>query len=271
MPTVDPTSANIAAIREQTAIPTTIMIPAQMLFAKNSWLIPRKTALKTPSMLFAAEASAAERSVLETDPAVTCASAGAISPPARPLAKFSAPIRNSSVMKLNASVNGGTFQAPMNTLASAACRIVEKNAPSDDPDHHQRVPVGLQEQRQAGADEDAVEAEQPGADRAAVHPDNERRRRSRRRGRARPAKPSHASPMHIPTRIASPVTGLFMKQTCPTPRRQESTKSSSGFACARSAHAGIVPLIDRPGGEPPPEVLIGVPSSCRARDLERAL
>ena len=50
-----------------------------------------------------------------------------------------------------------------------------------------------------------------------------------------------------------------MKQTCPTPRRQESTKSSSGFACARSAHAGIVPLIDRPGGEPPPEVLIGVP------------
>ena len=33
-------------------------------------------------------------------------------------------------MKLNASVNGGTFQAPMNTLASAACRIVEKNAPT---------------------------------------------------------------------------------------------------------------------------------------------
>ena len=33
-------------------------------------------------------------------------------------------------MKLNASVNGGTFQAPMKTLASAACRIVEKNAPT---------------------------------------------------------------------------------------------------------------------------------------------
>ena len=33
-------------------------------------------------------------------------------------------------MKLNASVNGGTFHAPMNTLASAACRIVEKAAPT---------------------------------------------------------------------------------------------------------------------------------------------
>ena len=42
--------------------------------------------------------------MLETEPLVTCASAGAISPPARPLAKFSAPIRKISVMKLNASV-----------------------------------------------------------------------------------------------------------------------------------------------------------------------
>ena len=187
--------------------------------------------------------------MLLTDPAVTCASAGAISPPARPLAKFSAPIRNSSVMKLNASVNGGTFQAPMNTLASAACRIVEKTAPSDDPDHHQRVPVGLQEQRQAGADQHAVEAEQAGADRAAVHADQERRGGRRRRGRARRRSRATPRPTNIATRIASPVTGLFMKQTCPTPRRQESTKSSSGFACARSAHAGIVPLIDRPGGD----------------------
>ena len=192
MPTVEPTSANTAAIREQTAIPTTIRIPAQMLFAKNSWLMPRKIALKIPSMLFAAEASAAERSVLETDPAVTCASAGAISPPARPLAKFSAPIRNISVMKLNASVNGGTFQAPMNTLASAACRIVEKNDAERDPDHHQRVPVGLQEQRQAGADQDAVEAEQAGADRAAVHAEEAAPWPSTRRDRARPR--SRATP-----------------------------------------------------------------------------
>ena len=141
-------------------------------------------------MLFAAAASAAERSVLETDPAVTCASAGAISPPARPLAKFSAPIRNSSVMKLNASVNGGTFQAPMNTLASAACRTVEKNAPSAIQTITSAVPVGLQEQRQAGADQDAVEAEQAGADRAAVHAEEQRRgRRDGEAERAREAEP----------------------------------------------------------------------------------
>ena len=40
-----------------------------MLLAKNSWPMPRKIALKTPSMLFADAASAAERSVLLTDPA----------------------------------------------------------------------------------------------------------------------------------------------------------------------------------------------------------
>ena len=61
---------------------------------------------------------------------MTWASAGAMSPPTRPLAKFSAPIRKISVMKLNASVNGGTFQAPRNTAASAACRIVENTAPT---------------------------------------------------------------------------------------------------------------------------------------------
>ena len=33
-------------------------------------------------------------------------------------------------MKLNASVNGGTAQAPRNTLARAACRIVEKQEPT---------------------------------------------------------------------------------------------------------------------------------------------
>jgi tape measure domain-containing protein len=35
-----------------------------------------------------------------------------------------------------------------------------------------------------------------------------------------PANPSHGSATAIATRIASPVTGLFMKHTCPTPRRQ---------------------------------------------------
>ena len=43
-----------------------------------------------------------------------------------------------------------------------------------------------------------------------------------------PAKASQTSPTAIATRIARPVTGLFMKQTWPTPRRQESTKASPG-------------------------------------------
>ena len=86
MPTVEPTSANTAAIREATAIPTMIRMPDTMLFAKNSWLMPRMIALTMPSMLLAVAASAAERSVLLTSPRVTCASAGAISPPTRPLA-----------------------------------------------------------------------------------------------------------------------------------------------------------------------------------------
>jgi hypothetical protein len=106
------------------------MIPATTLLAKNSWLMPRKIAFSTPSRLFADAASAAERRVVLTSPRVTCASAGATSPPMRPLAKLSAPIRKISVMKLNASVNGGTPQAPMNTPASAPCRTVEKLAPT---------------------------------------------------------------------------------------------------------------------------------------------
>ena len=49
-------------------MPTMMMIPDRMLFAKNSWLIPRRIALMTPSRLFAVAASAAERSVLQTLP-----------------------------------------------------------------------------------------------------------------------------------------------------------------------------------------------------------
>jgi hypothetical protein len=75
-----------------------------------------------------------------------------------------------------------------------------------------------------------------------------------------PAKPSHGSAMTMATRMASPVNGLFMKTTCPTPRRQESTNSSGGLPSARSAATGIVPSItDSPRGETPAEVLIGVP------------
>ena len=69
MPTVDPTSAKAAAMREHTAMPTMMMIPATTLLAKNSWLMPRKTALMTPSTLLADAVSAADRSVLLTDPA----------------------------------------------------------------------------------------------------------------------------------------------------------------------------------------------------------
>ena len=174
MPTVDPTSAKTAAMREHTARPTMMMIPATTLLAKNSWLMPRKTALMTPSTLLADAVSAAERSVLLTDPAVTCASAGATSPPSRPLAKLIAPMRNISVMKLNASVNGGTLKAPRNDVGQRGVEDRGEERADDDPDHHEPVPVGLQEQRHAGADEHAVEAEQAGADRPAVHPDQQR-------------------------------------------------------------------------------------------------
>ena len=52
-----------------------------------------------------------------------------------------------------------------------------------------------------------------------------------------------------------------MKQTCPTPRRQESTKSTAGMRSARFDHSGIVPLIwDRPPGEALTELLNGVHS-----------
>lgn len=39
-----------------------------------------------------------------------------------------------------------------------------------------------------------------------------------------------------------------MKQTCPTPRRQESMKASNGLPSIRSPQAGIVPLTDMRGG-----------------------
>ena len=55
------------------------------------------------------------------------------------------------------------------------------------------------------------------------------------------------------------MTGLFMKQTWPTPRRQESKKSTAGIRSARFDHSGIVPLSrDRPPGEALSEVLMGV-------------
>ena len=205
-----------------------MMIPATMLLAKNSWLMPRRIALIAPSMLFAAAASAAERSVVATSPWVTWAAAGTTSVLTRPLAKFSAPMRKISVMKLNASVKGGTAHAPRNTLASAACRIVEKAAPT--------TIQTITRMSQSGA----RNSDSPAPTRTPLKPKSPARIAPRSIPSASaaavdvtrprmPANASQTSPTAIATRMARPVTGLFMKQTWPTPRRHESTKSSTGL------------------------------------------
>ena len=150
--------------------------------------------------------------MLLTDPAVTWASAGAISPPARPLAKFSAPIRKISVMKLNASVNGGTFQAPRNDEASAACRIVEKNAPTTIQTITSTSQSGCRKSDMPAPTSTPLKPNSPTriAPRSipiAIAASVDTTRPSA------PAKPSHGSATNIATRIASPVIGLFMKQT----------------------------------------------------------
>ena len=149
----------------------------------------------------------------------------------------------------------------MNTLARAACRIVENAAITTIQTITISSQVGLQEERQAGADEHAVEAEQPRPDRSAVHPD--RGGGGRRRDHAERRRRSRATPWatNIAIRIASPVTGLFMKHTCPTPRRQESTKARSGLPSARSPQACMVPLTDTP----PPQVRVVVAADSMAR------
>ncbi len=150
-------------------------------------------------------------------------------------------------MKLNASVNGGTFHAPMNTLASAACNTVEKDAPTT----IQTMTTPLQ----SGCRNSDI----PAPTRTPLKPNSPARIAPRSIPIAiaasvettrpsAPANPSQASPTNIATRIASPVIGLFMKQTCPTPRRQESMKARNGLPSIRSPHAGIVPLIDIVGG-----------------------
>ena len=212
MPTVEPTTAKAAAIREETAMPTMMMIPDTMLLAKNSWLIPRRIALMTPSTLLAVAASAAERSVFLTLPSVTWASAGAISPPTRPLAKFSAPMRKISVMKLNASVNGGTVQAPMNTVASAACRIVEKNAPTTIQTMTMTSQSGCRNSDSPAPTSTPLKPNSPARIAPRSMPMAIAARVETTRPRA-PAKPSQGSPTNIATRIARPVSGLFMKTT----------------------------------------------------------
>ena len=219
MPTAEPTTAKTAAIREHTARPTTMMIPAVTLLAKNSWLMPRKIAFSTPSMLFADAASAADRSVVLTSPRVTCASAGATRPPTRPLAKLSAPIRKINVMKLNAKVNGGTFQAPMNTAASAPCRTVDRLAPTTIQTITRTSQSGCRNSDSPAPTSTPLKPNSPARIAPRSIPITIAARFETTRPRT-PAKPSHGSATIIATRIASPVTGLFMKQTCPTPRRQ---------------------------------------------------
>ena len=136
-------------------------------------------------------------------------------------------MRKISVMKLNASVNGGTAQAPRNTLASAACRIVERNAPTTIQTITRTSQSGCRNSDSPAPTSTPLKPKSPAriAPRSipitiAVSVETTRP--------SAPAKPSHASATNIATRIARPVTGLFMKQTWPTPRRQESTKSSRG-------------------------------------------
>ena len=205
--------------------------------------------------------------MLQTMPPVTWASAGAIRPPTRPLAKFSAPIRKISVMKLNASVNGGTLKAPMKTLASAACRIVENAAPTTIQTITRRSQSGCRNSESPAPTSTPLKPNRP----ARIAP------RSipitiaatvETATPSAPAKPSHGSAMNIATRIASPVTGLFMKHTWPTPRRQESTNSTGGLPSMLSDQPGIVPLTDTaspfPWTEGPSALRLAHPSaSCR--------
>ena len=193
-------------------MPTMMMIPETIPFAKNSWLIPRRIALMTPSRLLAVAASAAERSVLETLPSVTWASAGAMSPPTRPLAKFSAPTRKTSVMTLKASVNGGTVQEPTNIAANAACRIVEKNAPTTIQTMTMTSQSGCRNSDSPAPTSTPLKPKSPARIAPRSMPMAIAARVETTSPRA-PAKPNQGLWTNIAMRIARPVSGLFMKTT----------------------------------------------------------
>ena len=196
-------------------------------------------------MLFADAASAAERSVLETDPPVTWASAGAIRPPTRPLAKFSAPIRNSSVMKLNASVNGGTFQAPMNTLASAACRTVEKNAPTTIQTITSASQSGCRNSDIPAPTSTPLKPNSPARIAPRSIPISDRRqRRDDEAERAGEAEPGLGDEHRHQDR--EPGDRVVHEADLPDAAQAGVDEGEQRVASARSAHAGIVPLIDRP-------------------------
>src|SRR3954465_8928246 len=169
-------------------------------------------------------------------------------------------MRNISVTKLNASVNGGTAQLPRKTLASAACKIVERNAPTTIQTITRTFQSGCRKSESPAPTSTPLKPKSPArtAPRSipitiAVSVDTTRP--------SAPAKPSHGSPTTIATRIAKPVIGLFMKQTCHTPRRQEQQHPTPGIRSARSDHPGIVPLTwDKPRGEAVTELLNGLHS-----------
>ena len=193
MPTVDPTSANTAAIREQTAIPTTIRIPAQMLFAKNSWLMPRKIALKIPSMLFAAAGLGRGTQRVADRPGGDLGVGRRDQPAGAAVGEVQRADQEQQRHEVERERERRHLPGADEHVGQRGVQDRGEERAERDPDHHERVPVGLQEQRQAGADQDAVEAEQARADRAAVHAEEQRRRRrhgeAERAGEAEPRLP----------------------------------------------------------------------------------
>lgn len=126
MPTVDPMSANTAAMREQTAIPAIMITPLRGLSAKNSCPIPRKIALYTPSTSMTLALVTVSRRPVGTAWPATAGLSGPISEPTWPNLNCSAATRKISVAKLNGRVKGGTPHVPRKIFASVAIKIVLK-------------------------------------------------------------------------------------------------------------------------------------------------
>ena len=155
-------------------------------------------------------------------------------------------------MKLNASVNGGTFQLPMNTFASAACTIEESAATITIQTITSPLQVGCRKSENAAPTSTPLKPNSPTRIAPRSIPSSTAVSVEATTPSA-PAKPSQPWATNIAIRIARPVTGLFMKHTCPTPRRHESMKARNGLPSTRSFRPGIVPFSDTPllMGSPP--------------------
>ena len=77
-------------------------------------------------------------------------------------------------MKLNASVNGGTLKAPRNALASAAWRIVEKNAPTTIQTITSPSQSGCRNSDMPAPTSTPLKPNRPARISPAVHPDQQR-------------------------------------------------------------------------------------------------